>query len=55
MCFAVNFAKFLRTPFLQTTTGPLLLINLYFGVFLGGKGLTKRSNFEIKKNAEEID
>ena len=25
MCFSVNFAKFLRTPFLQKTTGWLLL------------------------------
>ena len=25
-CFLVNFAKFLRTPFLQNNTGPLLLI-----------------------------
>ena len=27
-CFAVNFAKFLRTPFLQNTSGRLLLIIL---------------------------
>ena len=26
-CFLVNFAKFLRTPFLQNTSGPLLLMN----------------------------
>ena len=30
-CFPVNFAKFLRTPFLQTTSGPIsyLLINFH--------------------------
>ena len=27
-CFLMNFAKFLRTPFLQNTSGGLLLINL---------------------------
>ena len=27
-CFPVNFAKFLRTPFLQNTSGRLLLLNM---------------------------
>ena len=29
-CFPVNFAKFLRTPFLQNTSGRLLLLLLIF-------------------------
>ena len=28
MCFPVNFVKFLRTPFLQSTSGELLLIEI---------------------------
>ena len=28
-CFSVNFAKFLRTPFLQNTSGRLLLISVF--------------------------
>ena len=36
MCFPVNFAKFLRTPFLKNTSGRLLqtfaCINLYSGI-----------------------
>ena len=28
-CFPVNFAKFLRTPFLQNTSGRLLLFHLF--------------------------
>ena len=31
-CFPVNFAKFLRTPFLQNTSGRLLLSSTYFCV-----------------------
>ena len=29
-CFSVNFAKFLRTPFLQNTSGGLLLCSIAF-------------------------
>ena len=29
-CFPVNFAKFLRTPFLQNASGRLLLSNVVF-------------------------
>ena len=33
-CFPLNFAKFLRTPFLQNTSGRLLLDNLLYKDFL---------------------
>ena len=33
-CFSVNFAKFLTTPFLQNTSGRLLLIFNFFEMFL---------------------
>ena len=33
-CFTVNFQKFLRTPYLQNTSGWLLLYIVYFELFL---------------------
>ena len=35
MCFPVNFEKFLRTPFLQNTSGGLLLDIVFILYFLG--------------------
>ena len=43
MCFSVNFAKFQKTPFLQNTSGRLLLVHVRKGLgkfatgFLGSK------------------
>ena len=45
-CFPVNFAKFLRTPFLQNTSGRLPL----FLTTLGAETFASRNFREIKKS-----
>ena len=43
-CFPVNFAKFLRKPFLQNTSGRLLLTDMCHSMFsnLGDNGCSER-------------
>ena len=50
ICFPVNFAKFLRTPFLQDTSGRLLTISFLSGfsidaIFFGISGSSISINF----------
>ena len=49
-CFPVNFAKYLRTPFLQNTSGRLLPENIHFIVKL----LFERALRSIFSQAEEL-
>ena len=53
-CFPVNFAKFLRTPFLQNTSGRLLLQAVQLGYFFAMYSLyicvkSFRSTLNLKK------
>ena len=53
-CFPVNFAKFLRTPFLRNTSGRLLLIRLLSALhcYCGGNvkyGLLSKHLFQRKR------
>ena len=49
-CFLVNFAKFVRTPFLQNTTGRLLLI-IAVTIVVKGKLGNKTVNYDTKTKA----
>ena len=46
-CFLVNFAKFVRTPFLQNTTGPLLLI-IAVSITVKGELANEDLNYDTK-------
>ena len=50
MCFLVNFAKFVITPFWQNITGQLLLIIGISTVVKGGLA-NKTANYDIKTKA----
>ena len=49
-CFLVNFAKFARTPFLQNSTGRLLLI-IAVSIVAKGVLVNKTVNYETRTKA----
>ena len=50
-CFLVNFATFVRTPFLQNTTGRLLLIIAVSTVVKEGELAKENLNYDRKTKA----